>query len=453
MAALSSPGIGSGLDVKGIVQSLMSVEQQPLVRLGTREVELKAQLSAYGSLKSAVATFRDAIDKLSDVDKFKVYTAKSSDDKALTATASSSAATGVYNLEIHRIAENHRLASGTTFADSDATPIGVDGETMTIAVGGAAFTIASGGKTLGAIRDAINDAAANTGVTASIIKDDSGSRLVLSSNETGSAKAIEVTYSGADPFALATLNADRDASGGFTNADLDASLTLEGQFSVTSSSNALTETIQGVSLKLVAAGTVSLRVERDTAAVEKSVQAFAKAYSDLVSTMSKMRTQTLKSDNVSLLSIESQLRAVLNTNVEVEGGFANPFELGISTEKSGTLTVDASALGRALTADYAGVANLFADDTKGLAVRLKGLADSLLETGGPLDGRTQGLNNQIRDTAARKLQLEERLRIVEQRYTAQFNTLDGLVSQLQTTSGLLNQQLATLSGNNRNNNG
>ncbi len=445
--ALSSPGIGSGLDVKSIVQSLMSVEQQPLLKLGTREVELKAQLSAYGSLKGAVSTFRDAIEKLADIDKFKVFSAKSSDDDVLTATASSSAATGGYNLQVQRIAENHRMASTATFADTGSTLIGVDGDSMTIAVGADSFVVAVGGKTLGAIRDAINDATDNTGMTASIIKDDAGSRLVLSANETGGTHALAVTYSGTDPFALTTLNADRDSSGGFTNADLNASVTLEGQFTITSSTNSLTEAIQGVSVQLNKAGSATLQVARDTGAVEKSVQSFVKAYSDLITTMNKMRGQTLKSDSVSLLSIESQLRAVLNENVAVEGQFENAFALGISTEKNGTLAVDASALDAALKTDFAGVANLFADPDDGLAVRLQALADSLLEAGGPLDGRTQGLDNQIREAAARKAQLEERLKIVESRYTSEFNALDGLVSQLQSTSNLLTQQLAMLSGN------
>ena len=199
---LTSQGVGSGLDIKGIIDKLMSVERQPLVKLDTRTVELKAQVSAYGSLKSAVSTFRDAVDKLADIEKFKVYAATSSDKDVLDATASSSAARGVYNIQVNRIAENHRMASATTYADTGTTAIGTAGETMTLGVGGSQFVVAIGGKTMSQIRDSINAAADNSGVTASIIKDNAGFRLSLSSNTTGSAKALSASYSAADPFAL-----------------------------------------------------------------------------------------------------------------------------------------------------------------------------------------------------------------------------------------------------------
>ncbi len=446
---LSSPGIGSGIDVRGIIQSLMSVERQPLIALETRNVELKAQVSAYGALKSAISTFRDAVGKLSDLAKFKVFAATSSDTAVIAATASSSAARGVYNLIVNRIAENHRLASTRTFADSGTTTMGAAGDTMTITVGASAFVVESGGKTLSGVRDAINTAATNTGVTASVIKDNVGFRLSLSANDTGSAKAITLGYSGTDPFTLTTLNTDRDGVIGFTNADLDASVKLEGQFDITSSSNSLTDTIQGVTLTLKKAGTVTVNVERDTGAVERSVQGFAKAYSDLVGTMGKMRGQVLKSDSPVLRNMETQLRAVLNSPSNAASSFANAFELGLSTTKSGTLEINSKTLTSALSSDFDGIANLFADPTHGLAVQLEDLAESFLATGGPLDGRSQGINNELRSNAERKPRLEERVRQIELRITQQFNSLDSVIARLSQSNNLLTQQLATLGGRSR----
>lgn len=444
---LSSPGIGSGLDVKGIVDQLMAVERQPLTRLGTRELEIKAQISAYGSLKSAVSTFKDAIAKLNDISKFKVFKATSSDETILTASASSSAAKGTFTLQVNRIAENHRMSSNSFFPNTDTTTVGAAGDTMTISVGGSAFTVQHGGKTLGQIRDAINTATTNTGVTASIIKDNSGFRLLLSSNDTGSTKALTVSYSGIDPFTLQTLNTDRDGSGAFTTADLDASVRLENTFNITSSSNSLTETIQGVTLTLKKAGSITLTVDRDNAAVEKSVQDFAKTYSDLVKTLAKLRGDVLKSDRSALLDIEAQFRNVLNTAVTGVGSFGNVFEIGVSTQKDGTLSVNTTTLGGALTSDFSGVAALFADSTKGIAVRLSSLADNFLATGGVLDGRTQSLKTQANRVGDQKVALEGRLKIIEQRFRDQFAALDTLVSNLQTTTNFLTQQLSLLTAN------
>lgn len=446
---LSSPGVGSGIDVRGIIDRLMSVERQPLIALATHNVELKAQVSAYGSLKGAVSTFRDAVAKLGDLAKFKIYAATSSDKEIVTSTASSSAARGVYTLVVNRIAENHRLASSQTFVDAGTTTIGTAGDTMTISVGGSAFVVESGGKTLNDLRDAINSAGTNSGVTASVIKDDLGFRLSMSANGTGSTKAITVSYSASDPFTLTTLNVDRDSSGGFTNADLDASVKLEGQFDITSSSNSLTEAIQGVTLTLKKAGTVTINVDRDTGAVERSVQDFVKSYSDLVGTMGKMRGQVLKSDSPVLLNLESQMRTILNSTSRADSSFANAFEIGVATQKSGTLDLNAKTLTTALAGDFEGVANLFADPAHGLAVQLKTLAESFLATGGPLDGRSQGIDSQLRQNDARKTRLEERIRQIELRYTQRFNSLDSLVARLTQTSNLVTQQLAGLSSQSR----
>ncbi|HMM77633.1 MAG TPA: flagellar filament capping protein FliD [Gammaproteobacteria bacterium] len=443
MATLSSPGLGSGIDVRSIIDKLMTLEKQPLVKISTRVVELQAQVSAYGALKSSVSSFRDAIDKLADLEKFKVFKATSSDEAVATVSASSTAARGVYNLEVLRVAENHRLAAGTTYGSTD-TVIGNAGEMMNIAVGGAAFEVEVGGKSLAGIRDAINAATDNTGVTASILKDDQGYRLSLSSNDTGSAKALSISYSAIDPFALTTLNSDRDASGGFTSADLDASVKLEGQFTITSSSNTLSETLQGVSVTLKKAGAVQVNVERDASAVDQSAQDFVKAYNDLISTMSKMRSQTLKSDGAALGSIESQLRNVLSQESKVEGVFSNAFELGLSTQKNGQLSLDSKIFKSAMEKDYDGLANFFADGTQGLAKRLRNLADGFLETGALLDGRTQGLNNQITQEEAKKAALEQRLTVVEARLTATYNSLDSVVANLTATNNLLTQQLAGL---------
>jgi flagellar hook-associated protein 2 len=441
---LSSPGIGSGIDVKTIISQLMSVEQQPLVALNADSVALKAQISAYGSLKSAVSSFRDAVQNLGDLSKFKVYSATSSDADVVASTADSTAARGTYNLQINRIAENHRMATGATFADTGTTAIGADGDKMSVNVGGSAFEIAFGGKTLSQIRDAINASTDNPGVTASILKDDTGYHLSLSANETGSNHALSVNYSGADPFNFQTLNSDRDGSGGFTAQDLDASLKLEGQFDITSSSNSLTDAIQGVTLTLKQAGTVTLKVDRDTAAVQQSVSNLAQAYSSLISTMDKMGGDVLKGDKVVLLNLESQLRGTLNARSNTAGSFENVFQIGLSTQKDGTLEVNSTAIGNALASDFDGVANLFADPVNGVAKRLLSLADSFLATGGPLDGRSQGLDNEVRLNEQKIATMQTRLDSIQLRYTQQYNALDQLVANLTQTGNLLTQQLASL---------
>lgn len=441
MAGVSSPGIGSGIDISGIVNKLMAIEQQPISKINTQLVELKAQVSAYGALKSSVSTFRDTLDKLADLSKFKVYAATSSDTTVLSGSASSAAGKGVYNLEVKRLAENHRMAANTTYADTGTTTIGTAGDTLTLTAGSSGFTVDTGGKTLAGIRDAINQAADNTGVTASIFKDDTGYRLSLAANKTGADGALAVAYSGSDVFALQTLNTDRDASGSFTPADLNAVVKLENNFTITSTSNTISDAVEGVTMTLVKAGTVTLSVDRDTASVTSAVQDFAKSYSDLIALMTKMRGDVLKTDQSAVSGIESQMRALLNQSADVTGSFSNVFQVGLSTQKNGSLAVNATTLASTMNSDYAGFANLFADPTKGIASRLRNLANSFLDTGAVIDGRRQGLESQIKSSEDRKARMTQRLAIVQDRLTQQYNKLDSVVSSLQGSGGALLAQL------------
>ena len=162
---LSTPGVGSGLDISGIISQLMAVERRPLVKLGTTQVELNTQLSAFGKLKSVIATFRGAMNELGSTDKFAYMSANASDTNLLRARAEPGAAPGNYQVEVERVAEHHRLAADSVFDDTDTTVVGNPGERLTIGVGSRSFSIAHGGPTLGQIRDAINQAPDNAGVT------------------------------------------------------------------------------------------------------------------------------------------------------------------------------------------------------------------------------------------------------------------------------------------------
>ena len=438
---LSTPGIGSGLDISSIITQLMAIESQPLIELGVEEIELQAQLSGIGSLKSTISSFQTAMQELSDLDKFKVFKATSSDDEVLTATADSTAAKGIFNIQVNRIAENHRMAANTVFADLDTTKIGNPGDTMTITVGATAFVVDIGNKTLNEIRDAINAAADNAGVTASTLQDDTGYRLTLSADATGAANFISATYSGADPFSLTSLNSDRDSSGTFTSADLDAELMIENTFTVTRGTNTVSDVIQGVTLNLEKAGSISLDIDRDSTAITSAANQFISSFNEVISTMESLKSDVLSTDRASLQSLETQFRAILNTAADTTSDFDFLFELGVATELDGSLSLDTTVFESALASDPEGVAELFAHDPEGVAFRLEDLADSLLQAGALFDSREQSLEAQIDDIGDRRLNLEFRLVQKEASLVATFSALDTLIAQLNTTSSFLSIQL------------
>ena len=341
------------------------------------------------------------------------------------------------------------MASNSTFVDTNTTAIGAAGDAMTVTVGTKPFSVQYGGMTLSQLSSAINSNSNNTGVTASIIKDDAGYRLSLTSNQTGSANAISLSYSGSDPFAMTTLNVLPPNTSAFTPANLDASVTLDGQYKVTSSSNTLSETIQGVSLTLQKPGTVTVTVGQSSSTVQTSVQNLVSAYNALMATVQQAGAGALQTDTGAIYNLESQMRAALSTAGTIpNSGFSNVFQVGISTNsKDGSLSLNSDILTGAIAQDYQGVANLFTDPSKGIAVQLKNLANNFLSTDGPIASKIQGLTNQVSQNQSQQKSLQTQLTSVQDRLTAQYQALDTLVAKLQQSDTLLNSQLASLYAN------
>lgn len=207
--ALSSPGIGSGLDVQGIVQKLVAVERQPLAKVDARVTELKTHISAYGTLKSAVAAFRDAVSGLADAAKFRVNAASTTESGVLFASAGPDAARGSHTIEVKRLAEAHRQATTEAWASADEVVTSL-GNTLLFTTATGGFSVDIAGKTLTGIRDAINGAAGNSAVRATLIRGDDGHRLMLHANATGRAGYVEVTDETGNEAKLQTLNVDRN---------------------------------------------------------------------------------------------------------------------------------------------------------------------------------------------------------------------------------------------------
>ncbi|MCG6866384.1 MAG: flagellar filament capping protein FliD [Thiogranum sp.] len=436
---ISAPGVGSGLDVNSIVSQLMAVERQPLNRLEADKRGLQAQLSAFGKLKSGLSTFQSAMSGLKSLDAFKLFTATSSDEAAFTATADSNAAISTNSIDVVQLAVADKRAS-QAIADTGTTTLGGSGDQMTITVNGNAFVVDGGGMTLSQLRDAINSDPNNVGVSASIISETSTSnRLVLTSNETGTTNSISTTFTG-------TLGTDL----GLTQITppKDAQITIDNTFTVTRSSNVISDALSGVTLTLKAqtAATATLSVDRDLEGIKTNVQTFVDAYNELKTTIDGMSGvgNDLEADST-LRSMENQMRGVFNTAPSgLTGSYSFLAEIGVSFQKDGTLSVDSSALDTAIATDFSGVADLFANDDQGYLFRLDSVITGFVQASGLIKTREDGLNSRIDTTDQRISDMEYRLQLREDGLRKQFTSLDELMGQLNGTSQFLTKQLAAL---------
>ena len=445
MPTISSAGIGSGLDVTGIIDGLMAVERRPLQLLQVKREQFTAQISAYGELISSVSAFQASVDKLSTLSALDIFKGTSSNPDVVKVTATDNPDLGSFGIEVTRLAEKHQMAS-KEILDTD-TFGGKNNDALHIQVGSDPaneLTIdLSTAKTLAEIRTAINEDENNPGFTATIINGENNKqKLILKANDTGADNALTLSKSGnvkLSDFDFQTLN----DIGGDTD-QLDAEFTVDG-YTLTNSTNTVSNVINGVTFELLAedvGNQHTLSIARDTAEVQNLVQSFATAYNDFRAAIDAQRSGSLSRDNI-LLSIENQVRSVLNRPAS-SGPLSTLSDVGLRIQKDGTMSVDNESLTAALDSDIDAVARLFADDSDGFASRLSTLADSWIGTDGLLSSRTDGLNQRIDDLADKQLSIERNLEIVERRYRAQFAALDTLVAQFQNTSTFLTSQLAQL---------
>ncbi|MEJ7687766.1 MAG: flagellar filament capping protein FliD [Variovorax sp.] len=466
MASLSSLGVGSNLDLSGLLVSLEKAESQPLVMLQQRQVSYTTKLSAYGTLQSSLNTLKAAADKLSAPAFFQGAKATSSALDVLTASAGATASAGTYNVNVTQLAQAQSLVATGQVSAKTAVGNGV----VTIDFGttsGAVFTkdaartavpitIDASNNTLEGIRDAINKA--KGGVTASIVNDGSGTphRLVLTSTETGEASSMKVSVAG-DPALQNLLSHD---PAGTTNlqqtvAAQNAQLTVNG-ISVSSASNTVKESVQGTTLTLQKTGTSTLGVQRDTASVESAINDFVKAYNGLQSTAKSLTAFNVDKNTAAALVGDSTLR---NLQTSVRSTLTAPqalgldqmktlSEIGVSFQKDGTMAVDADKLKTALAADMDGVARLFSSETAstaGYGKQLSALVDRATATGGALKTATDGITTSLKQLDDQYTAMQSRVEAKVARYRAQFTQLDLMVSRMNSTASYLTQQFDSMS--------
>ncbi len=461
MATITSAGLGSGIDVEGLITKLMAAERAPITQIQTQESAIQTKLSAYGTLKSSLSTLSDAAKALQTKSNFSSWTANVADTAAASATVSSSASAGSYSLNVTQLAQAQKTrsagydSSSTTIATGtlqiDLGTLASDGTTSTFTADSTrsfSVTIDSSNNTLSGLKDAIN--AAKSGVTASIVNDGSKSRLVLTSDSTGASNAFKLsglTGFDFDPAATSTSTLTS------TQAAQDAKFTLDG-IAVTRSSNTVSDVIDGVTLTLKSKSTAdtTLTVASDTAAITTKINAFVTAYNNTVGLMasqsnynSTTKTAGPLNGDASIRNIQSQLRSIMSGSVG-SGSVSRLSDVGIQVGVDGKLTVDSTKLGKALSDPTKDVASLFATNgtTSGLADQLVTRITNMNDTGGILTSRTDGLNSTIKTMDKSIAALEARMTSIEARYRKQFTAMDATISSLNSTASYLTAQLSKL---------
>ncbi len=468
-SAISSLGVGSGLDLSTLLTNLKSAEQLKLTPITNQQSAVNTRLSAYGVLQGALASFQSASTALGTASLYNSTTTSSSNTSVMTTSADNTAVAGSYAVNVTQLAQSQTLVSNGII---DSTGMQLGSATIQIQFGttsGATFTpgstpaasinINGTNNTLSGIRDAIN--AANAGVTASIVNDGSSTpyHLVLTSNATGAASSMSVSVSSngsGDPTTISNLltyNPGGTKAMTQNIAAQDAKLSING-LAITSATNSVQGAAQGVTLNLATTGTSTVSVASNTSAMATGVQSFVTAYNTLQSTAAQLsaydastKTAGVLLGDSTLRVIENQLRNVINTPQTATGatGLTNLTQIGISFNADGSMSLDSSKLNAALTTNRTGVAQLFSgtDGKSGYGNQLSSAAAAFVSPTGALTSATNGVNATLKSLATEYTNVSAQIDAAVAQYQTEFQNLDTLMAKMNSTKTYLTQQFST----------
>ncbi|WP_447927942.1 flagellar filament capping protein FliD [Vreelandella sp. EE27] len=457
MATITSLGVGSGLDLTGLLDQLQDAERGRLAPITQQKKDQTAKISAFGQLQTSLNGFQDALGKVNDPKLYQSLSANVRGD-AIKATTSAEALPGSYRVEVTQLATAGTWAStGVANRDQPVELNGSDQMTLTLGDGKSVTLALKEGSTLEDIRNALN-ANKEAGVNATIVNDGSenGFRLALSSKTTGQEASIEsLTFSNsATPDdAIATA-----ISEDIKRVGENARLTVNG-IAITSEKNEIAGAIQGVTLNLneLSLGkdetaTSTVVVERDTLKQREAVNGFVKAFNELKTTIGKLTNVTgeratageLVGDN-SVRIIESRLRSVLTGGVQ-GGEFNTLNQLGITLESDGKLKVDDNKLSDIVANNPKALSDFFAGDKKegGLAGKLGSTVEQMLGSNGVVKLAITGAESRVKGLDDRFARMEKTVDATIARYRSQFGKLDAMVAQMNSMSSYLTQQFDAL---------
>ena len=441
MASSTVSGIGSGIDTQSIVTALVNAEKAPKqAQIDKQTASTSTTLSGLSVIKSALDTYRAAIAKLNTSTAFGSISGASSDEKIAKATVTEAATNGSYALEVTQLATSSKVSTAV-FAGGASSVInsGTQSTTLTISQSDSSYSvIVEPGATLQETRDAINTQLKSKNISANILTDANGSRLVLSSNTTG--KGTGLTLSGAEELTKGYV---------VTTVPQNAEYTLDN-VKMESTSNTISSVVSGVNLELIAAGKSTITVSTSTAQLKTSAQAFVSAYNAL---MSAINTQTKVTSTATATggstttggaltgdaTMRSLVTSVRNELVSAEAGsgasgLSMLSQLGINTDKTtGLLAIDDAKWDKGVKAFGSEVAELFTGKN-GLISRMTSATDAFAKSGGVLAQRQTSLTDSLDSLKADQESLTRRIATLQTTLTTKYTAMDTLVAQLNASS-------------------
>ncbi|RCU44582.1 MULTISPECIES: flagellar filament capping protein FliD [Corallincola] len=504
LPTISVPGIGSGLDVNGIVQGLIDVRKVPITERNDAKIDsFSNQISAIGSLRSALSDWQKSLFELKLDNSFNqrlvTYGNEAAEEK-FTVTGDSTASEGSYDIEVMQTAQAHKLTSDFAIGEFEAVGEG----TMDITVGSETYSIeVSASDTLNDVKNKINDIA-GASMSASIVKTDTGVHLSLASKETGEANAIEIAVTDVDGVAdangLSRLQYDANYSADMQEVQLaqDAKIKVDGFLEISSATNKFENAIDGVTISVKEAHppgeSDNFNLSLDKESTKEKIQTFVDTYNQVLSVVdnltfvnrdgsgNKVEDSNSEDNNTALTdeqiaaqkaerekgtlatdstvrTMMNQIRATMADAVKTSDGSATSLSvLGLETQSDGSLKIDEGKLDKALNENFDQISEVFSgydtldvdgnviSSTPGVADKLNDLVREYEKFGGILQTKSSSFSDSVDKINTEQDKFDEMIGRYEAQLYNQFLYLDKISAQLDSVSSFLEQQLSNLPG-------
>jgi flagellar hook-associated protein 2 len=450
--AIGSLGAGSGLDLESLVSDMVSARRDTKVKLYESKLAgYEAELSALGSVGSAIDNFKTFVKTLNDGELFSGRTAvveQRNGKESFTVTPDKTASNDIYSIQINQLAKGSRLVSDITSFFSRDEVVTSSGGKLTLTAGDQKLELnVKPDTTLSQLRELINSEGKDFGVSANLVDDGDGHMFfTITSTKTGAGNTLSIDSS--------NLTLDSAALGGFFpgmsvpagGEAQDALITVDG-IRVRSDSNDFEDAIAGLTIKAldVSKEPEKVQIGYNKEKVESTIQGFVSSYNELI-TVFKQNTAkgAVLNGNSMIRNLSSSLAGDLMSNHSSEGSpFTSIFDVGVEFLDNGTLRYDSDKFNRAVETDFDGVAALFIGKN-GLATSL----DSLLDTyAGP-----RGMNSTLKDSVTKSIgsteeslaDYEERMAKYEASLRSKFTSLDSQLANMNAQGDYLNSMLNQL---------
>lgn len=453
---LSAIGAGSGLNTTEIVNSLVEAERAPQQAILDRMVtKSEATISAYGVVKSTLASLKAAFDGLNDVSEVRQLSAVTSDSTAITAVSSSDATATSYNVSVTQLAERD-LWSFDGFDATDESLNAGASITLSVLIDGQTTDVVIDSPTPQGIVDGLN--AAGIGLSASIVDtgSSSGRYVITVSGDLGADAAFTIT----DPTATLTNGIQRSTA-------QDAELTVNG-VAVSRSTNLVEEAIPGVALTLKSTGTnLIVDVNPNTEAVKQKIRDLVTTFNDVKMIFNSLQSREESDDElVGSLASDSTFRTIIR---QIQNAMTSPIstasgninymsDLGVAFDREGMLQLDENRLDTVLTTQFDDVVTALTADTenqsefgtsnRGLAGDVSVVIAGFTRTLGPVTQIMNNAQSRISEYEAKLEDLDARMERIQQRYLTQFTAMQQIVDEMNSTSEYLKNQFGALNGDN-----